>query len=62
MLVYLDDVCTLVLGPSEHKLEDPKVMKRSPDIESQDLRNKVKVGGGQTRLIIKLILYGPHLQ
>ena len=52
MLVYLDDVCPLVLGPSEHKLEDPKVMKRSPDIESQDLRNKVKLGGGQTWLII----------
>ena len=57
MLVYLDDVCPcsfylLVLRPSKHKLEDPNFMKRSPDIEPQDLRSKVKLGGGQTRLVV----------
>ena len=39
-------------GDNNHKLEDLKVLRRSPD-----LRNNVKIGQGQLQLIMEQILF-----
>ena len=51
MLVYLTSF-TVFSGDIKKKLEDLKVLRRSPDIF-----NYVKIGQGQIQLIIKHILF-----
>ena len=44
--------CVIFLDTAQKKLEDLKVLRRSPD-----LFHNVKIGQGQLRLIIKHILF-----
>ena len=41
-----------VCAPANKKLEDPKILRRSPD-----LFNNVKIGQGQLQLLMKHILF-----
>ena len=51
ILKLMEYVITVYYYNKLHKLEDLKVLMRSPDFGSQDLNN-VKLGQGQSRLII----------